>query len=416
MLSNFISKKPNIRIYSLFLTVFIFINLLFQEDAFNLNVRGTWIYVADMCILFLGLFELLIQKKKFRFLELKENLRFLIPFVVVTLYSIFLNFFTHKTPLYISINTGLYWIIPILVGIVVGLNMGIFGIYIIYNAVLLNYTCVVAKCISVNGISYLFKWSTYSENYGSLLEVHPIGLALPLFLIFFLFRYYQDKVHLKWTFWIGVLYTFMCGKRIALLGIVVVFILYHILSKTSKKFEKKQLNFFMLLFFILAFVYLLLVKYDIIESLAHIAGIDTMSRVETWDALKTQYHISPLFLGNGVGFSTYYLHNIDGVYIYGYINKVGDVHNDILKTYIDAGFLMFIFYMWFLFISNLRFFLRKCCIKSALLYFLLISYTFILMFCDNIMRYDLYLLALFAIPMTYKRKEENDKRLLVTRI
>lgn len=63
MLSNFISKKPNIRIYSLFLTVFIFINLLFQEDAFNLNVRGTWIYVADMCILFLGLFELLIQKR-----------------------------------------------------------------------------------------------------------------------------------------------------------------------------------------------------------------------------------------------------------------------------------------------------------------------------------------------------------------
>ena len=121
-------------------------------------------------------------------------------------------------------------------------------------------------------------------------------------------------------------------------------------------------------------------------------------------------------MGNGVGFSMYYLKNLDGIYINDFLNKVGDVHNDILKTYIDVGFWGFIFYMWYLFVKNLKFFLRKNCVETASLYFLLMIYTVFLMFVDNIMRYDLYLMSLFLIPMVYKRcEEERDEKLKNTK-
>lgn len=401
------NKKLKISWFSFSLTILIFTNLLLQEDAFALNMRGRWIYIVDIIILCLGFVDYLSKKRVVKLRDIKESFRFLIPYVVMTVYSLLLNLIVPKMPLDEIITAGLYWIIPILVGIVIYLDMGILGIYVIYNAILLNYFMVVLKCISINGIFYLFKLSTYTNNFGSLLEVHPIGLVLPLFLIYFLFEHYQNKSSLKWNFWVGSLFTFMCGKRIALLAILAVLGIYFVLRNSSKRFEKRQLRLYMGTVFIMTFIYLVFVKYDVINLFAHAIGINTMSRLETWGALKDKYVISPFFMGNGVGFSMYYLKNLRGVYINGALNKVGDVHNDILKSYVDVGLLFFVFYMWYLFIANLKFFLKKRCVDSALLYFLLMVYTVFLMFVDNIMRYDLYLLTLFLIPMSYKKKEEK---------
>ena len=105
----------------------------------------------------------------------------------------------------------------------------------------------------------------------------------------------------------------------------------------------------------------------------------------------------------------YYLKNLDGVYINGFLNKVGDVHNDILKSYIDMGFFMFLYFIYYFIVSNYFYFYSKGCIKTSILYLILISYTVVLMLFDNIIRYDLYLITLFAIPMLYKKEEIEYK-------
>lgn len=402
-------KKINIRITvsSLLIMILLFFNLMLQENAFSLNMRGIWIYLTDICIWCVGSLTYVLKKRSIGNREIKEWGGILFPFVVMTIYAIVLNSFINRMPYDEILTAGLYWIIPILVASVLYFSMKTSAINIIYNTILVNYFMVIVKCVSINGLLYLFKLSTYTNNFGSLLEVHTIGLTLPLFLIYFLFEHFQNKKKLNWTFWIGVLFTFMCGKRISLIGVLVVLVCYYILRKQPNRLRKKELYIFMSIVFAMTFVYLLFVKYDGFLYVARVLNINTMSRIETWEALKDLYSISPFFMGNGVGFSMYYLKNLNGIYINGFLNKVGDVHNDILKTYIDVGFWGFIFYMWYLFVRNLKFYLRKNCVETASLYFLLMIYTVFLMFVDNIMRYDLYLMSLFLIPMVYKRCEEE---------
>lgn len=419
MAKSMISRKKiniHITVPSLLIVILIFFNLMLQEDAFSLKMRGMWIYITDICILCVGCLTYVSKKKSIGSRELKEWGKILFPFVVLTIYAIVLNSFINRMPYDEILTAGFYWIIPIVVASVLYFSMKASVINIIYNTILVNYLMVIAKCVSINGLVYLFKISTYTNNFGSLLEVHTIGLTLPLFLIYFLFEHFQNKKRLNWTFWIGALFTFMCGKRIVLIGILVVLVCYFILRKKPNKLRKKELYLFMTIVFAMTFVYLLFVKYDGFLYVARVLNINTMSRIETWGALKDLYSISPFFMGNGVGFSMYYLKNLNGIYINDFLNKVGDVHNDILKTYIDVGFWGFIFYMWYLFVKNLKFFLRKNCVETASLYFLLMIYTVFLMFVDNIMRYDLYLISLFLIPMVYKRcEEEKDEKLKNTK-
>lgn len=403
-------KKMRITPFSFSVAILLFINLMLQENAFGFHLKAIWIYVMDLGVIFVGIIDYFTKRSTIRVKDIKENARFLIPFVVVTIYSIVLNCLNNKLPFEEILTTGLYWIIPIVAAIIIYLDVNILGVQIIYNIILLNYTVVILKCSSVEGSSYFFHLSTYTDNFGSLLEVHPIGLALPLFLIYFLFEHYQNKKKLGWKFWIGVLYTFMCGKRIALVGMIAVLIVYYVLRKSPKRFEKAQLRIYMGIVFFMTFAYLLFVKYNGIQCIAQLFGVNTMTRLETWGALKDSYTISPLFAGNGVGYSMYYLNNLGGIYINGFLNKIGDVHNDILKTYVDVGFFLFIYFMWYLLIGNLKFFVKKKCVDTALLYFLLMVYTVFLMFVDNIMRYDLYLLTLFLITMSYRKKEEESDR------
>lgn len=398
---DFFDVKP----FSLIITILIFMNLMLQEDAFSLNMRGIWIYIIDLIILIVTLVDLIRKKNRITTKEIRETFRFLVPFVIIIIYSVIVNLITNKMPLDEILIAGLYWIIPILMAIIFYLDVYKEGIDIIFNAILLNYFAVILKCISINGFFYLLKLSTYTNNFGSLLEVHTIGLSLPLFLIYYIFQYYENKIKLRTTFWIGILFTFMCGKRIVLIAIIVVLFSYFLLKNTPRKLKKRRLYLFIFIIFISSFLYLIIVKYDFIQYLSQLIGINTMSRVETWGALKEFYVISPIFPGNGVGFSTYYLKNLDGIYINGFLNKVGDVHNDILKNYIDLGFFMFLYYMWSIIVGNIIYFIRKRCHSLSMLYFLLMFYTIILMLVDNIMRYDLYLLTFFLIILTYKKSE-----------
>lgn len=406
--SQIILKKRKINLFAIIFSVLLFLDLMLQENAFLSSMKGIWIYIINVLIILIGFCDYIIKKHTLSKKILKDYWHFLALFIIMTIYSLFFCLGKHKIPLDEMLTACLYWIIPICVSGIIFLQLKEDGIRIIYNVILLNYTFVIIKCLAVNGLGYFLKLSTYTNNFGSLLEVHPIGLTLPLFLIYFIVEHIEYGNKISWKLFVGVLYTFMCGKKIALLAFLCSIIVYKCLLFSKRQFSKNKLRILMVLIVVMAIGYLLAVQFDVLTAIALYFGVNFNSRLETWNALKDTYVISPLFTGNGVGYSMYYLKNLNGVYINGVLNKVGDVHNDILKMYIDVGFFPFIYYVWYLLIGNLNYFLKKNLIKTGRLYFIIMIYTVILMFTDNIMRYDLYLMTLFLIPMLRKSNEEHE--------
>lgn len=398
------TNNQKFSIITAIIMILLCINLMVQESAFTLNLQGRWIYIVDS-LLFLVILVELYSKRKIKLLQIKDGLRILIPFVIITLYSLILNCLNYELPFTEIVIAGLYWIIPVIISIVIYLNFNSSFIYVLYYSILANYSAVIFKCFMIEGVSYFFKLSTYTDNFGSVLEVHTIGLSLPLFLIYFLYDHYQNNSKLGLSFWIGLIYTFMGGKRIALLGLAVVTVLYYIIKNYNIKVTKLKIILYALALFIISFLYLFFVKLDGFALLLEFLEVNGNSRIETWLELSGMYDISPFYLGKGIGFSMYYLKNLEGVYINGYLNRVGDVHNDILKSYIDLGFFMFAYLIWFLFVKNTIFFIKKQCRATANLYGLMMLYTMLLMFVDNILRYDLYIISLFSISFLNMKEE-----------
>lgn len=193
-------------------------------------------------------------------------------------------------------------------------------------------------------------------------------------------------------------------KKIAIFAFVAIIFIYKFLKVKINIALKFKLKIFIGIVLIASFAYLIAVKYNLIQQILEIIGINTMTRIETWQELADYYDISPLFLGHGPGFTTYHFKSIGGIYFNGHWNTVGDAHNDILKAYIDFGFICFVLFISFFTVGNIRYY-KKRMNKTALLFALLITYTVILVFTDNIMRYDLYLIVLYMIPVVCATNE-----------
>ena len=96
---------------------------------------------------------------------------------------------------------------------------------------------------------------------------------------------------------------------------------------------------------------------------------------------------------------------------YSYLN-VGGVHSDILKIYIENGFILFGLWLWYYLIAITKSFAKKINTSTAVLFFTLTIYTFILYFTDNVENYFIYQIFYICIPISYavnQKKEMENK-------
>ena len=213
--------------------------------------------------------------------------------------------------------------------VVIVLAIIIFGFYPVYESVF--------SIFSV-GLAGMEVGQEGSECEGFLEQSHAFLLISPLLVLFYLIDYLRDKT--KYKLVLGVVLFFMtllAYKRIAIGAACLVAILFAL-----KRFYSKSLLLLSGLVSIsFLFLYVYLIKIGVIYLLAEAYGVNLMFRDRLWPAFEDYYSFDISFMGQGWDFVSKFLHE-NNVKLVGV--EIGGLHNDILRLYIDLGFIGSIFY------------------------------------------------------------------------
>ncbi len=226
-----------------------------------------------------------------------------------------------------------------------------------------------------------------------------------LYAIYFIFRNNPSKMCLS------ILGTYVANKRIALFAAVAAVFVYLILQKRR---SKKQAGFTKgrraiialgIVTSLFLFFWVFACRYGIIEALFIRLRINSFGRIAQWVKFNPYYNMSPFFMGNGVGFTENQLQKIG-------LDTFRNLHNDIMKFYIELGFLGFFIYIfsYFYYVYNLTI-RKKAGYNQAVALYSIIIYTFICCMTDNISIYINYLVPMYMIVVFIANSFDYDRNL-----
>lgn len=328
---------------------------------------------------------------------------YLIPLLIIHLYTIISMTFGRISWTYFSTNLTVY--VPTTLAILAiymfrrkALN------YTIY-ALLLSWIISVAVSLFTKGImifpnaiyqGYINPEASLGNLKSNYLELHDVVLACGYPFIYFLyFKNYTEKPN-KYIFIFLIIIMLLGMKRIAVLGLIMVILFYLVLNKlnVSQKVRFCKISGWVALILCYLFIYILSegsIFYDILDKL----GINSMGRNYYYQAVLGYSTFSPSFLGIGRNVVAKLLQT-DLAYL-----KVGGVHSDIIKMYVENGFILFGLWLWYHLVFLFDKYEKKFGNKSAFLYFGLLIYSFALYTTDNIEIYFICQIFSIMIPVSY---------------
>ena len=118
-----------------------------------------------------------------------------------------------------------------------------------------------------------------------------------------------------------------------------------------------------------------------ITDIAAKIGIDTRGRLYYYNAVMSLGEFSPLYFG--IGRNMVSAHLTDE---FSYL-RISAPHSDILKIYIEGGFIVFGWWLWYTLVHITKKLKQKYSISVSNVYFILGMYTFILNLTDNVDTY-----------------------------
>lgn len=230
-------------------------------------------------------------------------------------------------------------------------------------------------------------------------------------------RYYyiEDVMETQYAFIFGVFLLYFCiikknikyilfttlmlylmNKRIAMLAAVMILVMYDVILYVVKKKPewKKKIPQYLSLAAIAMFA-----AYVIFLCVANLEGQFiqdlTSGRSLAWDAVKDEYGLAALWLGKGLGNVVNVLGQLQ------YPNYTTNLHNDLLKVFIEIGTLGYAIWIashfvtcyWISKKKNLGF-------KKSLFLYLVMIYTLLNYTTDNIMVYVNYWFPAFLVLLT----------------
>lgn len=242
------------------------------------------------------------------------------------------------------------------------------------------------------------------------LELHDLVLAIGYIVIAFL--YSKSKLTKKQLALLVVVFIIMTlgMKRVSVLGVVLAILFHIIIKKFPEKIQYRLCLGAGLIGFVICYLYIYLltdgsVFYDFIAS----HGINVMGRNYYYKAIMNYATFSPTFMGIGRNVVTQLLNST-----LSYL-RVGGVHSDIIKMYVENGFVMFGLWLWYYLIYVLRFYKKNYGVKVAVLYFGIVIYMFALYLTDNVEIYYICQIFSVIIPIEYafqcKRKSKIDTQI-----
>lgn len=383
----------------------------YGDTLINKNVQ----YIIAIIIIVISFFYFIKNGRNNNISNLKYFFKlYFIPPLLIHLYTLVLIMFGVFDSTYLSSNISMY--IPIL--------LALSSVYIFkekafkYNliALILSWFISFLSSVALKGINIIpyaimqgyFGISNpigeVSKNY---LELHDLVLSLGGILVYFIYDINTKNKISKKQFYVILILLLILGlgmKRITILGILLSYIFIKFIKHISEEKKVKICKLVGVIILIICYIYIyILFNSEFFYEFCAKYNIDLMGRNYYYDTIVEYGDFSIDFLGTGRNSVTKILTEE-----HSYLN-VGGVHSDILKNYIENGFIVFGLWLWYYLIKLPKSYAKRFNTSSAILYFCLTIYTFILYFTDNVENYFIYQIFYIIMPITYAMKQQHIK-------
>lgn len=339
---------------------------------------------------------------------------YLTPHIIIHIYTIALMTLGKVKFSYFTTNATVY--VPTMVAI---FSIYLFGL----QALKLNgIALVVSWCISVLS-SFLLKGvrifphaviQAYIDPGYSLpglnrnyLELHDIVMASAYVLLFYIFT--KTRLSKRNVLLIALIFILMTlgMKRVSVLGIILALV-FHI---TLRMFHEKRKYKICIIAgwsaVVLCYLYIYIQDNSSgFFALMNSLGVNVMGRNYYFRAAMDMVDFSPMHLGIGRNVLQE-IFNTEFSYL-----RVGGVHSDIIKMYVENGFIMFGIWLWYYLIYLTKEFGKRFGIAEAVMYFSLTIYTFTLYTTDNVEVYFACQIFAILVPACYaldRKCKENGE-------
>lgn len=337
---------------------------------------------------------------------------YLTPHIVIHLYTIILMIVGKVDWNYFTSNVTVY--IPTLLSIVSIYLFGTKAFEYTFIALIASWLLSVISSMLMKGPAIflhaiLQAYINPNDTTGGLivnyLELHDLVLAIGYILVFYVFSSSKLLTKKKFITLTSTLLVIGLGmKRVTLVALVLVLI-FHALTRTLSDYKRYKLCLLAGWFaFIVCYLFIFVLSkgnefYDFVAN----HGINVMGRNYYYQAIMRYAEFRPTFIGIGRNVVTRILNN-ELSYL-----KVGGVHSDIIKMYVENGFIMFGLWLWYYLIYVTKQYRKRYGNSEAILYFSLVIYTFTLYLTDNIEVYFICQIFSILIPATYalERKRQD---------
>lgn len=268
-----------------------------------------------------------------------------------------------------------------------------------FVAISLNYLTSIIVALKKDGLKQFVSLISDSHYVGSVLEMHEVAPIISLFVFYFWHQYriekgLKNKMIIKEM--ICCIIILLSMKRIVLLSCAIGLVVYEFLrnmyyrSKVKKIPALDYISGIGILFVIVMLSFVWFVRSGAMYSFLNIFHINSMARAEFWNAIETQYNFSVSYWGHGMGFVSIWMdNNWMNLGIAGLTQSIG-IHSDVLKFFIDLGFVGFVFYFGYYLVYLTRKIGKKFGIKSSILYLVIMIIQLLIYFTDNISIYHNY--------------------------
>lgn len=370
----------------------------------------SWLYPFIVLSIFVGyVFTIFLNKHRFNFNTPKmQNVALcmkygLIPYLIIMIYSILIITKNHLPSVFMMRNLGSSFsnIFIILVVASITYLFEKSAVDVVCDGLIINYIVQVIAGVGKIGFSGILQHILDPLNaHKSIFEIHHIGLALCLFLIYYVMH---DFKHNKVKILILLIIEYLIMKRIVFVGLALAIVFFIILNVLLKEVSNLKYKICFILLFVGVWAYLIISSNPIFQVIMQDAGI--YNRYLLVNSLKEYYEYSPYFFGRGYGFVSVIIpsQNIAGV------TGIAALHNDILKDYIELGFWGFsMAYFYFFTWLPIKIFGNKKKKTTSTVLFLLV-YMLVTLMTDNTFEYISFLGSLFTILVVLNFSEQSEK-------
>lgn len=265
-------------------------------------------------------------------------------------------------------------------------------------------------CIGVEGYRvYLSNFTkVISTGYNGFFEMHDVGLSIGMVLLYEV-MFFNKKELFRLVLLCGVF--ILCWKRIAFAALLCTLFIWFFTRRRHQSFKNFQINLLMTGVLFSCFAYVALIESGMIYVIASRIGLDLTNRRFLFSFVQRLYEWKITFLGHGLGSVGKYFKTVQGTTAGARAGGFLGVHNDILKTYIELGFVgSFLWFFWYTWWFPMIISQRVGKGIARYVYCLITIYAYIIYATDNTTEYFIFQTVLYSFVLFGCAREKNERR------